>query len=329
METVRRIKHLEQLKLVADPRRMSILKLLMVQPETLTTLGKHLGEHPARVRHHLKQLEKAGLVDLVDTQVVRGFTEKYYAATAQAFTLNEIILPDNARPDTLLVLGSHDLALEILTRDQGHEPSHLMALAVGSLNGLIALRQGNAHIASCHLLDAQSGEYNTSFVRHFFPDQPMLLVTLAHREQGLLVARGNPHQVKGLQDLQRPGLRMINRNPGSGTRIWLDQHLLQLGIQPENILGYAQEVRTHTAAAEIIARGSADLGIGLRAAASQHNLDFIPLFEERFDLVFSRELLSTPQLQPTLDRLQSRALRQQISQLAGYHTNQTGSEIKP
>jgi putative molybdopterin biosynthesis protein len=329
METVRRIQQLEQLKMVTDARRMSILKLLMVQPETLTTLGKHLGEHPARIRHHLKQLEKAGLVDLVDTQVVRGFTEKYYAATAQAFTFNEIILPGNARPDTLLVLGSHDLALEILARDQDKDRSRLMTLAVGSLNGLIGLRLGNAHIASCHLLDAQSGEFNTSFVRHFFPDRPMLLVTLAHREQGLLVARGNPHQIKGLQDLERSSLRLINRNPGSGTRIWLDQQLKQLGIQPESIAGYTHEVRTHTAAAEIIAKGGADLGIGLRAAASQYELDFIPLFEERFDLVFSQELLSTPQLQSTLDRLQSQSLRQQIGKLAGYHTDQTGSEIKP
>ncbi len=329
METVQRIRHLEQLKLVADSRRMSILKLLMVQPETLTTLGKQLGEHPARVRHHLKQLEKAGLVDLVDTQVVRGFTEKYYAATAQAFTLNEIILPENARPDTVVVLGSHDLALEILARDPDGDRSRLMALAVGSLNGLVALRQGNAHIASCHLFDAQSGEYNTSFVRHFFPDQAMLLITLAHREQGLLLERGNPLHIKGLGDLQRTGLRLINRNPGSGTRIWLDQKLNQLSIQPESIAGYHHEVRTHTAAAEMIAKGRADLGVGLRAAASQYELDFIPLFEERFDLVFSQALLASPQLQPTLDCLQSRALRQQIEKLAGYHTDQTGSEIKP
>ena len=329
MGTVRRIQQLEQLKIVADSRRMAILKLLMVQPETLTTLGKRLGEHPARVRHHLKQLEKAGLVDLVDTQVVRGFTEKYYAATAQAFTLNEIILPEDAGPDTLLVLGSHDLALEILAGDQDGDHSRLMTLAVGSLNGLIGLRQGNAHIASCHLLDARSGEFNTSFVRHFFPDQPMLLITLAHREQGLIVAQGNPLNIKGLKDLEHSGLRLINRNPGSGTRIWLDQQLQHLGIQPENISGYTHEVRTHTTAAEMIAKGSADLGIGLRAAASQFELDFIPLFEERFDLVFSQALLNLPQLQLTLERLQSRALRHQIGKLAGYHTGQTGNEIKP
>jgi putative molybdopterin biosynthesis protein len=329
METVQRIQQLEQLKIVADARRMAILKLLMVQPETLTSLGKHLGEHPARVRHHLKKLEKAGLVELVDTQVVRGFTEKYYAAAAQAFTLNEIILPENARPDTILVLGSHDLALELLSKEQDKRSSNLMALAVGSLNGLIALRQGNAHIASCHLLDAQSGEYNTSFVRHFFPDQTMRLITLANREQGLLVAPGNPLQLKGLEDLERKGLKLINRNPGSGTRIWLDQQLNQMGFQPESISGYNREVRTHTAVAEIIAKGSADLGIGLRAAADQHGLDFIPLFEERFDLVLSQTLLTTPKLQPILDRLQSSELRQKIRNLAGYHTDQTGNEISP
>ena len=329
METIRRIQHLEQIKIVADSRRMTILKLLMVHPETLTSLGKHLGDHPARVRHHLLKLEKAGLVELVDTQMMRGFTEKYYAATAHAYTLNKMILPENARPDTVLVLGSHDLALEILSGEQANGHSHLMAFAVGSLNGLIALRQGNADIASCHLLDSQSGEYNTSFVRHFFPDQAMRLITLAIREQGLLLAPGNPHQIKGLADLERKDLRLINRNPGSGTRIWLDQQLNRLGLQPALITGYTREVRTHTDVAETIASRGADLGMGLRAAASQYGLDFIPLFEERFDLVLSQAMLIAPQLQPTLDRLQSSELRQKIDGLAGYHTDQTGNEISP
>jgi putative molybdopterin biosynthesis protein len=329
METVRRIQHLDQLKIIADTRRMAILKLLMVQPETLTSLGKHLGEHPARVRHHLMKLEEAGLVKLVDTQVVRGFTEKFYAAAAKAFTLNEIILPENAGSETILILGSHDLALEILTQEQVNNHPAVMALSVGSLNGLIALRQGNTHIASCHLLDAQSGEYNTSFVRHFFPDQAMRLITLAQREQGLLVAPGNPLQIKGLDDLRREGLKLINRNSGSGTRIWLDQHISSLGIQPESISGYTREVRTHTAVAETIARGAADLGIGLRAAANQYGLDFIPLFEERFDLVLPQSLLTTPKLQPVLNRLQSSEFRQKIRNLAGYHTDQTGDEFSP
>ncbi len=330
MEPVRRIQRFEQLKIVADPRRMAILKLLMVQPETLTSLGKHLGEHPARVRHHLLKLEKAGLVELVDTQVVRGFTEKFYAAAAQAFTLNEIILPQNARPDTILILGSHDLALELLSNGANEiNHTHLLALPVGSLNGLIALRQGNAHIASCHLLDASSGEYNTSYVRHFFPDQDMRLITLANRAQGLMVAPGNPRQIRGLEDLARQELRLVNRNPGSGTRIWLDQQLGRLGFQPGAISGYAHEVRTHTAVAEIIARGGADLGLGLQAAAIQCGLDFIPLFEERFDLVLPQALLTSPQLQPVLDRLQSAELRQKIRALAGYHTEQTGNEISP
>lgn len=329
METVRRIQHLEQLKIVADTRRMAILKLLMVQPETLTSLGKHLGEHPARVRHHLIKLEEAGLVELVDTQVVRGFTEKYYAAAAQAFTLNEIILPENAGTETILVLGSHDLALEILAQEYGKNHPAMLAFAVGSLNGLIALRQGNAHIASCHLLDAQSGEYNTSYVRHFFPDQAMRLITLAQREQGLLVAPGNPLQINSLEDLQRKGLRLINRNTGSGTRIWLDQQLSKLDIPPDSISGYTREVRTHTAVAETLARGSADLGIGLQAAAKQYGLDFIPLFDERFDLVLPQSLLTTPKLQPVLNRLQSSELRQKIRALTGYHTDQTGNEINP
>ena len=331
MAQLRRIQEFEHIKMLTDTRRLAILRLLMAHPATLSQLGQALGEHPARVRHHVKLLEDAGLIEMTDTRVVRGFVEKYYQARAQAFYFHEMILPDGPQGSPLVVLGSHDLALEMLA-DQVHQAPgavDCLALPVGSLEGLIALRQGIAQVAGCHLLDADSGEYNLPFVRHLFPDKPVTLVTLAYRQQGLLVAPGNPLGIQGLQDLARPDVTMINRNPGSGTRLWLDRQLQQMGLSGPALRGYKREARTHTAVAEAIHRARADVGLGLEASAHALELDFIPLFAERFDLAFPSEQIESRRLQPLLDILQSAAFRQTIERLEGYESAHTGERLIP
>ena len=202
-----------------------------------------------------------------------------------------------------------------------------MLLPVGSLEGLIAMRQGLAQMAGCHLLDAESGEYNLPFVRHLFPDRAVSLFTLAHRQQGLIVAPGNPHQVRGLEDLARPDLTLINRNRGSGTRLWLDRHLTLLGIDSQVVHGYSREARTHTAAAEAVRSGRADLALGLQAAALQYDLDFIPLFQERFDLAIPQELAQNHRLAPFLEYLNSGEFRRSVAVLEGYDTAHTGDRL--
>jgi putative molybdopterin biosynthesis protein len=333
MEPIQRIQKFEQFKILGDPRRMVILQRLMSRPETLSSLGRALGVHPAQVRHHLKLLEKAGLVELVSTQVVRGFVEKYYRAKASAFVYDGIILPvtPGAGGDIIVAVGSHDLALELLAQryQQGDKKNRVLTLPVGSLEGLIALRQGSAHLAGCHLLDTESGEYNLPYVRHFFPDRPTQLFTLAYREQGLLLPPGNPQQIHDLEDLFREDVVLVNRNPGSGTRIWFDRQLQRLGGDPRNIRGYRQEVRTHTAAARAISEGKAGVGVGLRASARQFGLDFIPLFQERYDLVLPLEQASNPALMPLLDTLQSGSFRQEVRSLGGYDTAHTGEQRVP
>lgn len=332
MEYLRTIQDFEHLKILADPRRLAILRLLMVEPATLSQLGQSLGEHPARVRHHLKLLERAGLVELVDQRVVRGFIEKYYRARARAFALQQIVLPASAENGALVILGSHDLALEALAsqmRQASPASPGVFTLPVGSLEGLVALRQGLAQIAGCHLLDAESGEYNLPYVRHLFPDREITLITLVHREQGLLVAPGNPRQIHSFADLARPGVRIINRNRGSGTRLWLDQQLVRLALPAQALRGYEREVRTHLAVAEAIHGGRADAGLGVEAAARKYALDFIPLFQERFDLVMPSEQISDPRLRPLLDILTSLSFRRQVEALGGYQTEHTGDQILP
>ena len=332
MEHVRRIKQYEDLKVLADTRRLRLLRLLMSAPATLSQLGDKLGEHPARVRHHLKALESAGLVELVETRQVRGFVEKYYRAQARAYLLHELILPDWQDREIVPVLGSHDIALDKLAghlRDQGPQALELLVLPVGSLEGLIALRQGTARIAGCHLLDTASGEFNLPHVRHLFPDREIKIFTLVHRAQGLVLRQGNPLNIGGLPDLSRPEVRFINRNPGSGTRLWLDQQLENLGIPAETVQGYGKSVRTHTELARAVSRGEADVGLGIEAAARLYGLDFIPLFQERFDLVISGESVGDRRLMPVFDYLESAQFRSEVDQLGGYDTARTGDQIFP
>jgi putative molybdopterin biosynthesis protein len=332
MDNLQRIQNFEHIKVLADARRLTILRLLMAEAMTLSQLGLVLEEHPAQVRYHLKQLEQAGLVELVDTRVVRGFVEKYYRARARAFSLQELILPSSPGREYIAVLGSHDLALEGLAQRLKREtesPIELLLLPIGSLEGLLALRQGAAHMAGCHLLDAESGEYNLPYVRHLFPDREIALITLANREQGLIVAGGNPRGVHSLEDLARPDVMMINRNRGSGTRLWLDRQIRGLGLPVESLRGYQREVQTHTAVAEAVRRGAVDVGLGLRAAADECGLDFIPLFYERFDLVLPKEGLQSRAMQPIFDQLVSARFRQYLEKLGGYQASHTGEQLSP
>jgi len=323
MRSIQQLQTLDQLKCLADPRRLRILRLLMTAPATLTMLGKTLGESPAWVRHHLVQLEAAGLVDLSETRINGRALEKYYRACTDGYLLQQMILPEDSSRSTVVFSGSHDLAVEMLAEYLSPH-LNLLTLPVGSLDGLVTLRQNLSQVAGCHLLDA-SGEFNIPFVNRFFPDRDMYVITLAYREQGLLTTAGNPKSIRGLSDLARGDIRFINRNPGSGTRLWLDHQLHTLDISPESIPGYANNVSTHTECARLVWNGSVDAALALRASANMFGLGFIPLFHERYDLVFPREM--SPHLAPLLDTLQTSRFRHQMDALAGYETAHTGESI--
>jgi len=322
MKTIASLTSFDQIKLLADPRRMEILRLLMAQAATLSQLGRALGKHPAWVQHHIKALEAGGLVEIAEVRVTAGVTEKFYRARAGGFLLREMILPQGGKP-ALVFSGSHDLALERLAQQLARHVE-IIVHPVGSLDGLVNLRMGLCSLSGAHLLDV-SGDYNTPFVSRLFPDRRMHLVTLAHRTQGWMTAPGNPRGIRGAADLLQPGLRFVNRNPGSGTRLWLDGELNRLGIAPETVSGYGRVVKTHTEAALTIQAGEADVALGLEAAAIQLGLDFVPLFAERYDLVLPEEKLRA--LAPLLDTLQTATFRRGVEGLRGYDTAHTGEEI--
>jgi putative molybdopterin biosynthesis protein len=196
----------------------------------------------------------------------------------------------------------------------------------GSLAGLMALAQGQADVAGAHLQSERGDEYNVEHVRHILPGLPVVLVTLARREVGLIVAAGNPKGIRGIEDVARPGVRLVNRQRGSGTRILLDARLRESGIAPQTVQGYDDEETTHLAVATAVAEGRADVGLGIRAAAESLGLDFLPLLRERYDLVIPARFRDARPIQRLLDILTSPSFRDVVTTLGGYDLSETGRE---
>ncbi|MCI0549561.1 MAG: ArsR family transcriptional regulator [Anaerolineae bacterium] len=322
MKKVASVSSFDKIKLLADSRRMDILRLLMASPATLTHLARMMKQSPAWIRHHILALESAELVEVGEVRKTGKVTEKFYRAKADALLLQEVILPKTKKP-TIILSGSHDLALDGIAE---HLEKHvsLLSLPVGSLDGLVNLRQRLCQISGSHLLD-ETGEYNTPFVHHLFPDRDVEIITLAHRTQGLMLTSGNPKGIKKVSDIAQPNIKFVNRNSGSGTRLWFDAELKKLNIPIEKINGYDSEVKTHTEAAALISANKADAALGLQAAAHQASLDFIPLFEERYDLVLPRG--NEKILAPLLDYLQTASFRNELNVLTGYNSTHSGEQI--
>jgi putative molybdopterin biosynthesis protein len=196
---------------------------------------------------------------------------------------------------------------------------------VGSQGGLIALRRGEAHLAGSHLLDPETGEYNLTAIRRYLPDTPVLVVALVGREQGLMVPPGNPHGLRTLADLGRADVRFVNRQRGAGTRVLLDYEIGKIGLDPAEIKGYEREEYTHLAVAAAVASGMANAGLGIAAAARALQLDFIPLFNERYELVIPQVYYFSPLLQPLLAALQDPQFRAEVAALPGYDVSAMGT----
>ncbi len=223
--------------------------------------------------------------------------------------------------------GSHDMVVNALGNQffgQMVEGVSLQLLYNGSLGGLIALAEGKADLAGCHLWDAESDTYNIPYIRRLFPGKEIIMVTLAHRRIGLIVAPGNPRGIHDLSDLARPGIRFVNRQPGSGTRVWLDEMLAGLHIDPKQIQGYADERITHSDVARAIADGTAEVGLGLETAAWAYGLDFLFLNQERYDLVMLSETAKNPALQKLIAWLNTEEGKRFVTQHQGYDNQDTG-----
>lgn len=223
--------------------------------------------------------------------------------------------------------GSHDIVISwIASHFSDISPGDQMELQfVGSLGGLIALAEDNADIAGSHLWDEESSSFNAPFVRRILPGRRVALVTVASRRIGLVLPPGNPANIQGLRDLKRGGLRFINRQRGSGTRVWLDIALENLSIPTDEIQGYDNGVNTHYAVAKAIADGEADVGIGLEAVVKSYGLDFVFLRHDRFDLIIPEAKISVPPIAALVKWLGEVSSKELITSLGGYDVEETGS----
>jgi putative molybdopterin biosynthesis protein len=233
---------------------------------------------------------------------------------------------------TIVAIGSHDLVLDLAASAlRADDPLvTLVSSNVGSLGGLVALRDGLCHLAGSHLLDVASGAYTLPFVDRVFGPaaSDVAVVRLVHREQGLMVAPGNPLGLRGIEDLMRPGVRYVNRQRGAGTRVLLDHSLAELGISPDAVSGYPREEPTHLAVAAAIASGRGDAGLGIRAAARAFGLDLVPVTWEPYDLVVAPGALHGPLLEPLWALLRSDRFQAAVTDLGGYSTKEMGRRIR-
>jgi len=240
-------------------------------------------------------------------------------------------VPDrqNSLDNQVVIAGSNDIALELLAKNATiQHPRNTFSISnIGSLAGLIALQNGNCHIAAAHLLDTETGEYNSSFLKKHFPEMKVMALNLSHREQGLIVKKGNPLDVHSLDHLANKKITFINRQEGSGTRVLLDYRLKENGIDSADIPGYSQIAYTHIEVALEIFSGSADAGLGIFAVARQLNLDFIPLATERFDLIIPVENYTTKAIKNLKGVLGSEEFKNSMAQLDGYDTRDTGKVV--
>lgn len=239
----------------------------------------------------------------------------------------QLLRPLSDIEQTIFCVGSHDVILDLLAQHLSAYDRRLVSANVGSQGGLVALRRGEAHLAGSHLLDPQTGEYNLTYIARYLPNLPVKLIGFVRREQGLIVRKGNPKGIRSLHDLLRQEVTFINRQRGAGTRVLLDYQLSLLGIAPEQVRGYDEEEYTHLGVAAAVASGRADCGLGIPAAAYALELDFIPLFHERYDLVIPQQYAASELLQPLFEVIQSQSFQHAVNALPGYDTSIMGTII--
>jgi len=233
--------------------------------------------------------------------------------------------------NTIVSIGSHDIIMDLIgTMIHAKYPKMSLSSAhVGSLGGIMAIKRGEAHLAPVHLLDEETGIYNLSYIRRFLGDKEVVLVKGIKRQQGIMVRKGNPKKIKGIEDLTREDVTFVNRQKGSGTRVLLDYKLKQLGIDAAKIVGYDREMTTHMTVASAIISGTADAGIGIKSVANVMELDFIPIGEEEYDFVLEQKFLEQENIKVFLEILQSEEFKQKLLELGGYSLEEPGKLIYP
>jgi putative molybdopterin biosynthesis protein len=293
--------------------------------QVLAPAADWVGIHPA--------VRQARLVHRAESFILESISAGYALAEIErslTFALDHwrqaVQNSQQAPQNTLRFAGSHDLLISWLAVHMSDilPGWRLDVNFSGSLDGLIALSSENAEMAGCHLWDTESADYNSAYVYRLMPGRRVALITLAQRSQGLILAPGNPHHIRNLADLASGDIRFVNRQAGSGTRLWLDQALQARHIDPGQISGYDNALVTHSEVARRVAEGLADVGLGFEGAARAFNLDFIPLTHECYELATLEKNFTHPAIQALVNWLASPDGKERIAGLAGYGTETSG-----
>jgi putative molybdopterin biosynthesis protein len=226
------------------------------------------------------------------------------------------------------IICGQDLILDILSNYMRLHGIPALRAYIGSYDSLVLLYRDKVNVASAHLWDSDTDQYNVPYVKRLLPGIPAVIVHLTCRNQGLYVAKGNPKNIKGWPDFGRDDIRMINREHGAGSRVLLDENLKLLGIYGSGIIGYTKETQSHLAVASAVNSGAADVGVGSEKIAKQvDNIDFIPLKKERYDLVIKKEYAETPEMKTMFEIIRSPIFKQEFSNIGGYDTSDMGKIV--
>ena len=237
-----------------------------------------------------------------------------------------LLRPEEDLQGRFHVVGSHDLSLDVL-RDMiktRYPSKDLISAHVGSLSGILAMQKGIVDMATTHILDEQEKVYNIPAAKKYLKGRGFLLVHIARRIQGLLLAKGNPKAIREISDVARKDVRFVNRQAGSGTRILLDMILREKGIDRSSVQGYDREESTHTATAILVKEGIADMGLAIYPVSRIFDLDFIPLMEEEYDLLVTKEFSETPGFGLIMELLTSTEFASRLGEMGGYNTKESG-----
>lgn len=238
----------------------------------------------------------------------------------------QLLKPQEEIKNTIVSIGSHDLVMDILGNClQKENPELFLSSAhVGSMGGVMAMRKGECHISPIHLMDEETGEYNISYIKRYLGNEKMALIKFVKRSQGLMIPKGNPKGIQGIDDLAREDIQFINRQRGAGTRILLDYYLKEKEIEASRIKGYDREMTTHMAVAAAVANGTADCGLGVYSAAKSMGLDFIPVAWEDYDLLIHQKDLENQEIVQLIKTMKNIEFLKIIEGLGGYDTKNIG-----
>ena len=253
--------------------------------------------------------------DDVDAYIARSRHEHSTQPVKRIDTHSTLLTPaEKAEPE--LIISGQDVVLDILANYLNHSEVNTARSYLSSFEGLLSLYEGRVHVVACHLFDGES--YNESYVKSLLPGIPAVLVNVSYRTQGFYVQKGNPKGIKGWEDLERDDISILNRRAGSSARILLDTQLRRMGISSAKLKGYDRIMRSHLTMAAAIAEGEADIAIGTERISRQiEGIDFIPLMEERFDLVIKKDMLETPAVKKLLNILNSHGFLKEIAHFSG------------